>query len=364
MKRFILIFGLLFSSSLAFSQFQKLGKPDNYRYYPQSQDTVVIDFRNGERMKVTSCWFQLFSDSDKSLLDFDQMFSELELAVETLKLDQEKYHLLFRYRLPLITSSKESTGRITGNVSVLEVRRRIESEETKSYKLENGKISAKLKWQNLIEFDFPEMHWNVKFWVNDLNDMSSIRQNYRELFKAQSQTFNEQKFYKENRKYFYELSDGKMQYHYSQFIGKRAPFFALHLYPMVGTSITKGKLSTDMGLMLGASFNDHQSGNVRLGIRYQLKGFGSETPGKIAMQYNGFTDAVMDLNVGRNSWKQNWVGAGLGYLVHRSGDVYGKNTARLFLNYRSSKLLGIQPEFNYSFDDHKGFIALGLYLGW
>ncbi len=70
----------------------------------------------------------------------------------------------------------------------------------------------------------------------------------------------------------------------------------------------------------------------------------------------------MDVNIAKDYMREEWVGAGFGYLIHQEGDVYGDNTARIFLKYRSSKMWGIQPEFNYSFKENNGFVGLGVYF--
>ena len=359
MKKLLLFVGFFLLCAIGFSQFKELDAPWNYKYAPQVQDTLVIDFKNGERMNVTCFWFRLFYDKEEYMLDFDRMFAELEQAVSTLNLGDGKYYLKFQFRIP---PSGTSLKPVPEDIYQLTVEKRLEAGDKQVYRVESGKLAAKQKWQHLVEFDCRDRNWNVKIYVNDLHDLSALKQNYRTLFQAQHQAYQSNQLYKGERKLFYELDNNSLNYKSSLFIEKRNPFFAFHLYPMIGTSLQKGKLSTDVGIMLGASFNDHQYGNSRLGLRYQLKGFGEETPNSVKMCYNGFADATLDVNFGRNVKKQDWLGVGLGYLVNRDGDVYGKNTGRVFFNYRSSKLWGIQPEFNYSYDDRKGHIGIGLFL--
>lgn len=118
-----------------------------------------------------------------------------------------------------------------------------------------------------------------------------------------------------------------------------------------------------MGALLGMNFNHKQNSAVRIAARYQLKAFGqTDRTNNRSVRYNGFLDALMDVNIAKDYIREEWVGAGFGYLIHQEGHIYGKNTARVFLKYRSSKMWGIQPEFNYSFKDNNGFVGLGVYF--
>ena len=80
------------------------------------------------------------------------------------------------------------------------------------------------------------------------------------------------------------------------------------------------------------------------------------------MNYYGFVDGIMDLNIGENYKKQSWVGAGIGYMAHSNGDLFGKNTLRVFFKYRSSKLWGIQPEYYYSFRNKESIFGIAMFF--
>ena len=91
-----------------------------------------------------------------------------------------------------------------------------------------------------------------------------------------------------------------------------------------------------MGALLGMNFNHKQKSAVRIATRYQLKAFGKEDVNKNrSVRNNGFLDALMDVNIAKDYMREEWLGAGFGYLIHQAGHIYGDNTVRVFLKYRS-----------------------------
>ena len=87
-----------------------------------------------------------------------------------------------------------------------------------------------------------------------------------------------------------------------------------------------------MGALLGMNFNHKQNSAIRLATRYQLKAFGQDNLNKNrSVRYNSFLDVLMDVNIAKDYKREEWVGAGFGYLIHQEGQVYGDNTARVFI---------------------------------
>ena len=391
-------------------------------YRPLYKDTLIIDLDKGQRIEFVYRWFDLFRCNRQA---YNQYFWNNFLAKYTLLKDKLKelpleddrtYHITintkrvrdyalqnaYHYRdeeetkkinakymgmkeqIQLLNNLKSTSyfnGEPEGNDSVdskahidkimqyfdgglkrsstISVTERKSYNSHKEYKLEGSKFIGQVQWQHILEVNNED--WRVNFYVNDLNDLSAFDMDkLSDFINSEKEHFINNRYYKYHTKLNYKLIDGEIKYQFQpgERKRKRTKYVALRLSPVIGTSITKGNLSADLGILTGLNFNDKQRAATSLALRYTLKGFGEENK----IKYNGFVDAILDSNLADDYKREQWVGAGLGYLIHRDGSVYGKNTVRVFLKYRSSNLWGIQPEFNYSFDDNEGFVALGLFF--
>lgn len=365
MKSLQLIFLALLSTVASHGQFKKLHAPDNY--IPDGpvdhKDEIVIDFGDGEKMELKYYWYNMFRENESIVRNtfckhFERMLNNLSEEMGKLNVSQGKYYITYEY-----TDYKRKKG--DDLAGVLTVERRAEPDNTEKFSVRNGKLDGKLEYQNIIELHFMSEHlWNAKLYVNDLKNLTNFKQDYYSFFREETPKYLENQWYKENRRTYYFLDEEGLQYYDSSVLGKRYPFVGIKVYPSAGVSFLKSRYSTDLGILLGASINDHQPGrNIRAGLRYQLKAVGDEDYLYGRAYYNGFLDLVVDRNMGKNYYsKQEWVGVGIGYLIHQEGDAYWKNTARVFFKYRSPKLWGVQPEFNYSFKEKRGYIALGIFV--
>ena len=364
MKTIFLLLVAVLMTVVSHAQFKKLNAPDNYipDGFVDLRDQLIIDFGNGEKMELNYNWYNVYREDEEYLkkfflFRFEKMLAELESEIQKIDFDEGKYYILYE-----IVNSPAKGKDVTGTITV---KKREEPENIDKYKMVNGVLESKLEYQHIIELHYLKRRfWDVKFYINDLNDLSSLNIDYFTFFRNETPHFLDKQLYKQNRRYYADFRGDSLQIYHSQKIGKRYPFVALKLYPSAGVTFLKSRYSTDFGILLGASIDDHQPGsNIRIGLRYQLKAVGDEDYMYGRAYYNGFVDLLVDGNMGKDYYsKQEWIGFGVGYLVHQEGDAYWKNTARLFFKYRSSKLWGVQPEFNYSFKEKRGYIALGVFV--
>ena len=416
MKNTLLLLCLLLGVTRQISaQGKWLNSPENYMgTRPLYNDTLSIDFENGERMEIIYRWFDLFRENEADYQKyfrkpFESKYLLLQEKIKALPLnDAVKYHISLTSRreqhfklqnalhnndidtLKAIYLHRPSADSLLKGLnnddkkaykdsmrqrmedyfsgryplrSTLTVTERTEQAVRHEYKLEGNQLTGRAQWQHILEVD--NRWWKVRFYVNAIHDLSAFNSvDLNQFIRSEKEIFLRKRYYLYHSNLNYKVIDGEIKYQYAPFERriKRTAHVALRIYPTVGTSVVKGKWSTDMGFIAGMTFNDKQQGALRVGLRYQLKGLGEETTGDAVMSYNGFVDGIMDFNFGEDYKRAQWLGAGLGYLVHQSGGVYGKNTGRIFLKYRSSQLWGIQPEYNYSFNDNKGFIGLGVFF--
>jgi len=67
---------------------------------------------------------------------------------------------------------------------------------------------------------------------------------------------------------------------------------------------------------------------------------------------NGFLNLGYRRNLSNNNEKPNWLGVELGYLIHDQGELFGKNTFKLGVNWELGKYISISPQL-YMSDDFK-----------
>jgi len=391
-----------------------LNSPFNYfGYRPLYNDTMYINLDQGQKIEIVYDWFDLFRSNEDAYNDFfwlpfNAKYNLLKDKVRELALDNKfKYHITLKdvkanralpvnnaqyynndslYRSEMNKSfsrqrelfdgmkqeERDSLNRVMMDKfyseqypvnSIISVIERKADSEHREYKLKGKEIVGQAQWQHILEVNSKD--WNFRFYINDLDDLSALDSlDLNAFFRSERENFIRNRYYKYHTCLNFTLIDGKLKYQHNRGEKKRKRTRCINISwtPVVGTSIVKSEWSADIGAQVGVVVNDKQQWANRLSLRYQLKGIGEETIDGREMKYNGFVDAMWDVNMADNYKREQWLGAGLGYLVHKDGNIYDDNTARIFLKYRSSQLWGIQPEFNYSFNDNKGFIGLGFFF--
>jgi hypothetical protein len=397
-----------------------LNSPGNYfGFRPEYKDTMYIDFGDGQKIEIIYRWFDLFRDneeqyqkyfwkpfqskyellSDKldelplkenvkyvisikertesSLFKFQNAFhyndtktmTDIVIAREKYASDGSKMTQYFNNQTVPSDDSILNTkmdNLFSGKYpkeSIISVKERKHDLEHREYKLEGNHLVGQAQWQHIIEIQ--DRDWKVRFYVNDVNDLSAFDAvDLSRFFRSEKDNFLRKKYYMSHTVLNYKVIDCEIKYQHAYHERKRSRtrYINIRWTPVIGTSIVKSQWSADVGAQIGVTFNDKQQWANRLALRYQLKGIGEDDVDGRTMKYNGFVDAMWDVNFADDYKREQWIGAGIGYLIHQEGKVYGDNTARIFLKYRSSQLWGVQPEFNYSFDDNKGFIGLGLFF--
>jgi hypothetical protein len=377
------------------AQDKGLKSPSNYcGYRPLYKDTLYINFGSGNKMEVIYRWFDLFHDDEDAYNKyfwepFNAKLSLLQKQVKELSMDDDNKYVItlktekmhenaimnaMHYRnmdeiRQIMEERKDSFdtaierffGGEVKKRSILTVKKRKVPEDTNEYLLHGTELIGMAQWQHIVEIK--DVSWKVRFYLSDLSDLDVFSEvDLSAFFRSEKANFLRRRLYRFHTCLNYRLVDGEIKYEhqYGEIKRKRTKHMALRWSPTLGTSLVKGKWSTDLGALIGFSFNDKQEAALRLALRYQLKGIGSDSGHRL--YYNGFVDSMMDVNIGKDYEREQWVGVGLGYLAHQEGDIFGKNTARVFMKYRSKNMWGIQPEFNYSFDDNKGFVGIGFFL--
>ncbi|TKG97131.1 hypothetical protein EYV94_01520 [Puteibacter caeruleilacunae] len=375
MKRTVFTIAILLLTIASYAQLVSI-KPDKERNYSgyrpkEIRDHLLLDLGNGERMDMKYTWSRIRPKYIPEYTEeFDHMLQAAINAIKTIELNDDfKYHIRLKRKWVKINRSEISMDSVKYirshpnefSEDIITIKERKNTNTDAEFVMKNNKLTKKVQWQHAIELE-SRMEDVTKFYINDLENLENLKIDYEKVFTKCIEIIQDRHYYHFCSRMNFKMNDGEPTFINNTGWRKRPPYYLIGFYPMIGTSLVKGKLSTDMGLLVAGSFNEKQNGNARIGLRYQLKCFGEDTPMGRRSRYNGFVDAIMDINGGQDMKPQEWIGLGVGHLAHRSGDIYGAGTWRVFMKYRSSKYWGIQPEYIYSFKDKKGSFGIGVYL--
>jgi len=396
MKKIIILFLIAF---ILIPEVKSQGKwfnaPKNYQWgLSNKRDTLFIDYGEGKMIELSYSWYNIFGsmkDEYSNTFFWNPLNHDLEILKEKLHeipfKDERKYHITLHSKRPNLYSKeffetiklnnqeskdagiskekRDSLNYITyknyykGKISKkykLSVNERKTSQENREFLIKKNKLYNKVQWQHIIEVK--ELLWSIRFYVTDLDEINEFDFNKIKNFLAsEKERFLKRRYYQYFSKLHYKKENGEFKY--DRKLGEkgneRPRFLKVGLDAGVGTSIVKGKLSANANTYLYLQFNEKMNYSSKVGLRTQLKSFGQDNK----IKNNVFIDALMDIKTSNSMGKNQWIGAGFGYLVKREGDIYGKDTARAFFKYGFTNGIAIQPEFNYSFHDNKLLLGIG-----
>ncbi|MGQ1911566.1 hypothetical protein ACT3CE_17515 [Marinifilum sp. RC60d5] len=396
MKKIIILFLL---TSILIPKVKSQGKwfnaPKNYQWgLSNKRDTLFIDYGKGKMIELSYTWYNIFGsikDEYSNTYFWNPLNHDLEILKEKLNeipfKNERKYHITLHSERPNLYSkeffetiklnnqkskeegiSKEKRDSLNfiayknynkGKISKkykLSVNERKTSQENREFIIEKNKLYNKIQWQHIIEIK--EVLWSVKLYVTDLEEISEFDfDEIRRFLASEKERFLKRRYYQYFSKLHYKKENDEFKYERTigEKISERPRFLKLGFDAGFGSSVIKSKLSADLSAGISLYFNENLQYASKLGLRSHLKSFGVDNK----IKNNVFIDAIMDVNIAKSFTKEQWIGAGFGYLVKREGDIYGKNTGRVFFKYGFSNGLAIQPEFNYSFHDKKFLLGIG-----
>ena len=397
---------MVFMNPSAKSQGKGFNAPKNYLYsFHNKRDTLIIDYGSGKKIEFNYNWQQLFNPYKKKYINKSfwpklknrKKIVESKLGEIPLKEDT-KYHIiyeskikhrhfLFNYIKDLqaknaelknqgfskrerdsILNAKISNRKIKTdekpiennfNQTSIKILERKSNSSHREYLIQNGQIVNKLEWQHIVEIK--GINWSVKLYLSNFNQLPEFDFDELEQFlNKEKKTFLAKRYYQYFTKIHYKKEGSKFKHIATseERIEQRPKFLKLGFDAGFGSSVVKSKLSADASAGINLYFNENLQYAAKIGVRLQSKSFGINN----RIRNNVFIDALMDVNIGESFKKEQWVGAGFGYLVKREGEIYGKDTGRIFFKYGFHNGINIQPEFNYSFHDEKFLLGIGFSL--
>lgn len=378
------------------AQGKMFNAPKNYQWgLSNKRDTLFLDYGNGKKMEISYSWYNIFGSVNNEFSHkrfwnpINMDFKILKEKIKEIPLKQDKkYHITLLSQRPNLYSDeffetiklKNQEGKETGlskekrdsllqtifqnyykgkikKKHKLTVNERKTSDEDREYLIVKNKLYNKVQWQHIIEIK--EQLWSVKLYVTNLQEIDEFDfDEIKEFLTSEKERFLKGRYYQYFSRLHYKKENGEFIYerNLGEKVIERPRFLKLGMDAGVGASIVKGSLSADASASFYLQFNEQMKYSSKLGLRTQLKSFGQDNK----IRNNVFLDAFLDLNIDDLLGKKNWIGAGFGYLVKREGDIYGKDTGRMFFKYGFSNGIAIQPEFNYSFHDEKFLLGIGV----
>lgn len=377
------------------SQGKWFNAPKNYHWgLSNKRDTLYIDYGKGKKVELNYSWYDIFGNINEKHSEtyfWNPLNHDLKILKEKLKeipyKTESKYYITLHSKRPnlylkelsetlklsleeakksgiskqkrdsliLVTERNHYKGQISKRYK-LTVNERKKSHENREFIIEKNKLYNKIQWQHIIEIK--EVLWSVKLYVTDLEEISEFDfDEIRRFLASEKERFLKRRYYQYFSKLHYKKENDEFKYERTigEKISERPRFLKLGFDAGFGSSVIKSKLSADLSAGISLYFNENLQYASKLGLRSHLKSFGVDNK----IKNNVFIDAIMDVNIAKSFTKEQWIGAGFGYLVNREGDIYGKNTGRVFFKYGFSNGLAIQPEFNYSFHDKKFLLGIG-----
>ncbi|MCL3782302.1 hypothetical protein EMN47_18105 [Prolixibacteraceae bacterium JC049] len=367
MKHILTLLVLVCISQLSWAQLIQVspgGKNNYWHWSPDKKsDKLILDLTNNEKLEIKYSWYDFEERNRKKLVPkIEETIKALKSAIQGFEFNPNlKYHISINYQKPHFSvdySGKVIIHKKPKLTHKLIIKERDVQKREEHFLVEANKLSQKVRWQNIIEISIKNI--TLKFFINDITNLDALDTEYSNLFEEVNTYANKTKSYTFFSESYWTKKENKYQSSGFRWKESRPPFWVIGLSPSVGTSLVKGKLSADVGITLAALFNHKHTSGTRIGLHYQLKNFGKNN--RVNSSYAGFLDGILDVNMGKNYHHQKWFGLGVGYLIHDNGNIYDSNTGRIYIKFRSSKLWGIKPAYNYSFDTKKGFLSMGLFF--
>jgi hypothetical protein len=115
----------------------------------------------------------------------------------------------------------------------------------------------------------------------------------------------------------------------------------LSLKEGVGVNIIRNQPVIDLSAEIGFIFSKNGIWKNQYYLSYnQLSDFVDNSK----INLNGFVNIGYRYNLSKTFGNPNWLGAELGYLVNRNGDLFSKNTFKFGVNWEIGKYISVSPQ--------------------
>jgi hypothetical protein len=340
MKKLLLLFTLFNLFQIGFSQIIGI----NY-LHKNHYDKLEIDCRNDIVVNLRYPAYN-YTDSLTNLSNtIDLLINTVKPILKNLNIENEKsYSITIEY--PITCSGIECRKKENFKVSVIE-----NELNSKEYWATEFGETLTPKLINKIQFkgDY------IQILISDLSRLDSLESiNFKKCLNQYSKKVFQEKLYKYDLSSKFSYSQNVFKIDYVKYNKKRKPYLAIRPSIGIGAGLVKGQLVNNGTILIESSFNDYSKYAIRLYAQYEYVA----NYDKKSIYSSGFVNLGANLNLSDDYEPKDWLGFGIGYLVHRqNGSVFNENTLKIFFERQVKIGLKIRPEVYFDTVDEELFLG-------
>ena len=281
--------------------------------------------------------------------------AELNLAIYKYKNLTENVEEDFKSLLLILKETKDIPEKISYSVNY---------EPNKSVTIKQTEANEKIIWNNgeKSKYQFNNQcnirseNYYLKIQFNEFEELISDSL-IAQILEAIDTTVNIQERYTKTYNYSF---DGMKLIHNKQYDAKSGQGDMLMLKGGVGVNLIKSEPVIDISAEMAFTFSKKGILRNQYYVSYNLL-FDFMEESKI--NSNGFLNVGYRRNLSNNIDKPNWLGVELGYLVNQQGELFGKNTFKLGVNWDIGKYVSVAPQLYMSEDFTEFYPAVRIGFG-
>jgi len=281
--------------------------------------------------------------------------AEINLAIYSYKNLAENVESGFKSLQEILKGTKDIPEKISYSINF---------EPNKSMTIKQIEAGEKLIWENGVQtiYQFSNQcniktdNYYIQIQFNELEVLMSDSL-LTQLLEVIDTTTEIQGRYSATYKYTFE---GMQLNHTKQYDKMSGLTDALMLSGGVGVNLIKSEPIIDISAEMGLALRKKRTLQNQYYVSYNLLfNFYEETN----VNLNGFLNIGYKHNLSNNIKKPNWLGVEIGYLVNRQGELFGKNTFKLGINWELGKYISVAPQLYMSGDFNQLYPAVRIGFG-
>jgi len=345
MKRTLLTIVLLFFSLIGFSQIIGI----DY-YHKVHTDKLEIKCNQSVTINLKYPAFNYRNSLSHEAYTIKLLINSAKRILNKLELDKnESYELILEY--PITCAGIECKEKEKFKFELQK-----SDPEKETYSASDYGDSIKRISVNIIRFqeDFIQIEYS------DISQLDSILNiDFDSFFKTYTEYVKEQKLYKYALYSFYSYQHNEFEKERIIKMRRERPYIAIRPSAGIGVGVIKGKLINNGSILIESSFNDTGKGAIRLYTQYEL--FTNYVENKIYT--SGFINLGANLNLSDDYQPKDWIGFGLGYIIHQQElSIFKQNTLKLYFERQIKMGLKFKPELYYDINNSELFMGLSVSL--
>jgi hypothetical protein len=281
--------------------------------------------------------------------------AEINLAIYNYKNLAENVEADFKSLQEILKETKDIPEKISYSIHF---------EPNKSMTIKQIEAGEKLIWENGVQtiYQFNNQcnitndNYYLKIQFNELEVLMSDSL-ITQLMEVIDTTNVIQGRYSATYSYTFE---GMQLNHTNQYDKMSGLTDALMLSGGVGVNLIKSEPIIDISAEMGLALRKKRTLQNQYYVSYNLFfDFAEES----TVNLNGFLNIGYKYNLSNKINKPNWLGVEIGYLVNRQGELFGKNTFKLGINWELGKFISVAPQLYMSGDFNQFYPAVRIGFG-